>query len=58
VSGEETRDFLLYCQCVSFLPDVPEREAITDLFWPLRRYGLDAAATCRQLTRFEPDPPA
>jgi len=35
-SGEETRDFPLYCQRVSFFPDVPEHEAITDLFLPLR----------------------
>ena len=36
-SGEETRDFPLYCQRVSFFPDVPEHEAVTDLFLPLRR---------------------
>jgi AraC family transcriptional regulator len=35
-SGEEARDFPLYCQRVSFFPDVPEHEAITDLFLPLR----------------------
>jgi AraC family transcriptional regulator len=35
-SGEETRDFPLYCQRVSFFPDVPEHEAVTDLFLPLR----------------------
>lgn len=34
-SGEETRDFPLYCQRVSFFPDVPEHEAVTDLFLPL-----------------------
>ena len=34
-SGEELRDFPLYCQRVSFFPDVPEREAITDLYLPL-----------------------
>jgi AraC family transcriptional regulator len=35
-SGEETRDFPLYCQRVNFFPDVPEHEVITDLFLPLR----------------------
>ncbi len=35
-SGEELRDFPLFCQRVSFFPDVPEGEAITDLFLPLR----------------------
>lgn len=35
-SGEETRDFPLYAQRVRFFPDVPEHEAITDLFLPLR----------------------
>lgn len=35
-SGEETRDFPLYCQRMSFFPDVPEHEAVTDLYLPLR----------------------
>ena len=35
-SGEETRDFPLYCRRVTFFPDVPEHEAITDLFLPLK----------------------
>jgi AraC family transcriptional regulator len=35
-SGEEPRDFPLYCQRVSFFPDVPEREAVTDIYLPLR----------------------
>ena len=35
-SGEEPRDFPLYFQRVSFFPDVPEHEAITDVFLPLR----------------------
>jgi AraC family transcriptional regulator len=34
-SGEDARDFPLYCQRVSFFPDVPEHEAVTDLFLPL-----------------------
>jgi AraC family transcriptional regulator len=34
-SGEEARDFPLFCQRVSFYPDVPENETITDLFLPL-----------------------
>ena len=35
-SGEEPRDFPLYLQRVSFFPDVPEHEAITDVFLPLK----------------------
>lgn len=35
-SGEEMRDFPFYCQRVSFFPDVPEHEAVTDLFLPLQ----------------------
>ncbi|MFZ1365929.1 AraC family transcriptional regulator [Sphingorhabdus sp.] len=35
-SGEELRDFPLYCQRVSFFPDVAEQEAITDVFLPLK----------------------
>ncbi|ADM08536.1 transcriptional regulatory protein [Parvularcula bermudensis HTCC2503] len=35
-SGEELREFPLYAQRVSFFPDVPEHEAITDLFLPLK----------------------
>jgi AraC family transcriptional regulator len=34
-SGEELRDFPLYCQRVSFVPMVAEHEAITDIFMPL-----------------------
>lgn len=35
-SGEEPRDFPLFCQRVTFFPDVAEADAITDLFLPLR----------------------
>jgi AraC family transcriptional regulator len=35
-SGEEPRDFPLYAQRVQMFPDVPEHEAITDVFLPLR----------------------
>jgi AraC family transcriptional regulator len=35
-SGQELRDFPLYFQRVHFFPDVPEHEAITDVFLPLR----------------------
>ena len=35
-SGEEARDFPMFCQRVSFYPDVPERETITDLFLPIK----------------------
>ena len=34
-SGEEPRDFPLYCRRVTFFPDVPEHEVITDLYLPL-----------------------
>ncbi|PWC34262.1 AraC family transcriptional regulator [Azospirillum sp. TSO35-2] len=34
-SGETRRDFPLYAQRIAFFPDVPEHEAITDLFLPL-----------------------
>lgn len=35
-SGEETRDFPIYCQRLSFFPEVPEHEAVVDLFLPLK----------------------
>jgi len=35
-SGEETRDYPLFVQRVRFFPDVPEHEAITDVFLPLK----------------------
>ncbi|WP_425905304.1 AraC family transcriptional regulator [Nitrobacter sp. TKz-YC02] len=35
-SGEEARDFPIYCQRLSFFPDVPEHEAVAELFLPLR----------------------
>ncbi len=35
-SGEELRDAPLFCQRLRFFPDVPETEAITDLFLPLQ----------------------
>jgi AraC family transcriptional regulator len=34
-SGEEMRDFPLFVQRVSFYPEVPEHEAVTDIFLPL-----------------------
>lgn len=40
-SGEEPRDFPLYCQRVSFFPDVPEHEAVTDIFLPLQAPDRD-----------------
>lgn len=36
LSGEELRDFPLFFQRVSFFPDVPEHEAIADIYLPLR----------------------
>ena len=35
-SGESPRDFPLFLQRLSFFPDVPEHEAVTDIFMPLR----------------------
>ena len=35
-SGEEPRDFPLYCRRVTFFPDVPEHEAVTELYLPLK----------------------
>lgn len=34
-SGEEPGDFPLYCRRLSFFPDVPEHEAVTELYLPL-----------------------
>jgi AraC family transcriptional regulator len=36
LSGEELRDFPLFLQRVKFFPDVPDREAIIELFLPLK----------------------
>ncbi len=36
MSGEEPRDFPLFLQRVKFFPDVPEHEAIIDVFLPLQ----------------------
>lgn len=36
LSGEELRDFPLFLQRVKFFPDVPEHEAIIDVFLPLK----------------------
>ena len=35
-SGEELRDFPLYVRRVQFFPEVPEHEAVTDAFLPLK----------------------
>jgi AraC family transcriptional regulator len=35
-SDEELRDFPLYCRRISFFPDVPEHEAVTELYLPIR----------------------
>jgi AraC family transcriptional regulator len=35
-SGAELRDFPLFMQRVAFFPDVPDSEAITDIYLPLR----------------------
>jgi len=35
-SGAELRDFPLYVQRVKFFPEVPEHEAVTDAFLPLK----------------------
>ncbi len=34
-SGEESRDFPIYLQRILFFPDVPESEAMTDVFLPI-----------------------
>lgn len=35
-SGEEARDFPIYCQRLSLYPEVPEHEAVAELFLPLK----------------------
>ena len=35
-SGEEARDFPIYCQRLSFFPDVPEHETVAEVFLPLK----------------------
>ena len=35
-SGEEPRDFPLYCQRITLYPDVPAHEVVTDLYLPLK----------------------
>lgn len=35
-SGEDLRDFPLFAQRISFFPDVPEHEAVTDVFLPIK----------------------
>ncbi|TFF20468.1 helix-turn-helix domain-containing protein [Jiella endophytica] len=35
-SGEDVRDFPIYCQRLSFFPDVAEHETMADLFLPLK----------------------
>ena len=35
-SGEEARDFPIYCQRLRFFPEVPEHEAVAELFLPLK----------------------
>ncbi len=35
-SGEEARGFPLYCQRLAFFPEVPEHEAVAELFLPLK----------------------
>lgn len=35
-SGEETREFPIYCQRLSFFPEVPEHETVAELFLPLK----------------------
>lgn len=35
-SGEDTRDFPIYCQRLSLFPEVPEHEAVAEVFLPLK----------------------
>jgi hypothetical protein len=46
-SGEEARDFPIYCQRLSFFPEVPEHEAVVELFLPLKLRPLTAACPFR-----------
>jgi AraC family transcriptional regulator len=43
-SGEALRDFPIYLQRVKFFPDVPENEAITDVFLPLGEVRQNASS--------------
>jgi AraC family transcriptional regulator len=43
VSGEMRRDFPPYLQRVRFFPDVPEHEAVIDIFLPLQPPGQSSA---------------
>ncbi len=36
-SGEEVRDFPIYCQRLSFFPEVSENETVAELFLPLKQ---------------------
>lgn len=42
-SGEEARDFPIYCQRLSFFPEVPEHETVADVFLPLKQRPPTAA---------------
>ena len=46
-SGEEARDFPVYCQRLSFFPEVPEHEAVAELFLPLKQRPLTVACLFR-----------
>lgn len=35
-SGEEGGDFPLYCQRIAFFPELPDHEAVAELFLPLK----------------------
>ena len=35
-SGEEARDFPIYCQRLALFPEVPEHETVAELFLPLK----------------------
>jgi AraC family transcriptional regulator len=35
-SGEEARDFPIYCQRLSFFPEVPEHKTVAEVFLPLK----------------------
>jgi len=35
-SGEEARDFPIYCQRLSVFPEVPEHEVVAELFLPAK----------------------
>ena len=42
-SGEDVRDFPIYCQRLTLFPEVPEHESVAELFLPLKQRPRTAA---------------